>query len=192
MVWLSDHYYPIAGKIFPKLRLSNLELVISSDDEGTFGLRRMTKFNTAEDIAEEILYLTGKAILEHDDDVFISCVALPLLMETVNGQRVFISEDEVRHCLLGVRQHMKECDLVDFARTVVSAKFLDANTIGSTHVSQMLHRDGRSVRSPFPVYSVIRRFEASWKMISCIYAILDSPEHNEALLSGDLLNESAM
>lgn len=94
----------------------------------------MTEFNTAEDIAEEILYLTGKAILEHDDDVFISCVALPLLMETVNGQRVFISEDEVRHCLLGVRQHMKECDLVDFARTVVSAKFLDANTIGSTHV----------------------------------------------------------
>lgn len=150
----------------------------------------MTQDIAAESVAEEILYLTGKAILENDDSIFISCVALPLLMETIDGQRVFVSNDEVRQSVAGVRQYMKENGFIDFVRTVVSAEFLDNSTIGSTHVCQMLHQDGRAERAPFPVYSVFRRYGTAWKLTSCIYAILDSPEHNTALLPGRLLGEN--
>ncbi len=153
------------------------------------GLNCMTQDIAAESVAEEILYLTGKAILENDDSIFISCVALPLLMETINGQRVFVSDREICQSLAGVRQYMKDNGFVDFVRTVVSSEFLDEGTIGSTHVCQMLHRDGTAERAPFPVYSIFRRYGGSWKMTSCIYAILDSPEHNNALLPGRLLGE---
>lgn len=155
------------------------------------GPKCMTQDIAAESVAEEMLYLTGKAIMENDDDIFIACVALPLLMETINGQRVLVSQDEIRQSLAGVRQYMKENDFVDLVRTVVSAEFLDSSTIGSTHVCQMIHRENHSVRSPFPVYSVFRRYGPSWKLTSCIYAILDSPEHNTALLPGRLLGANA-
>lgn len=151
----------------------------------------MTQDVAAESVAEEILYLTGKAILENDDSIFLSCVALPLLMETINGQRVFVSSREVKQSIAGVRQYMKDNGFVDFVRTVVSAEFINDSTIGSTHVCQMLHRNGPKERAPFPVYSIFRRYGASWKMTSCIYAILDSPEHNTALLPGRLLGENA-
>lgn len=151
----------------------------------------MTQDVAAESVAEEILYLTGKAIQENDDSIFLSCVALPLLMETINGQRVFVSNQEVKQSIAGVRQYMKDNGFVDFVRTVVSAEFINDSTIGSTHVCQMLHRNGSKERAPFPVYSIFRRYGASWKMTSCIYAILDSPEHNTALLPGRLLGENA-
>lgn len=169
----------------------SVDWAVPSGHARILGPKCMTQDIAAESVAEEILYLTGKAIMENDDDIFIACVALPLLMETINGQRVLVSNDEIRQSLTGVRQYMKENDFVDLVRTVVSAEFLDTNTIGSTHVCKMIHREKRAIRSPFPVYSVFRRYGTSWKLTSCIYAILDSPEHNSALLPGRLLGETA-
>ena len=152
----------------------------------------MTQDIAAETIIEDILYLTGKAIMEDDDDLFVSCVAFPLLQETINGQRVMVSRDEISKMLSGVRQYMKENDFVDLVRTVVSAEFVDADTVSSTHVSLMLHRENRVERSPYPVHSVIRRIGTSWKLVSSIYAILDSVGHNAALLPDKLLSENTV
>ena len=149
----------------------------------------MTQDIAAETIIEDILYLTGKSIMEDDDDLFASCVSFPLLQETINGQRVIISREEISQMLSCVRQYMKENDFVDLVRTVVSAEFVDADTVSATHVSLMVHREDRVKRSPYPVHSVIRRFGTSWKLVSSIYAILDSPKHNTALLPGKLLSK---
>lgn len=141
----------------------------------------------AETIAEEVLYITGKAILEEDDDMFIASCALPHLMETSKGRHIITTEAELSDTLSSVRLYMKRNDIVDLVRTVVSARFIDADTIESTHVSLMLGKNGETTRSPYPVYSVIRRFGSSWKIVSSLYAILDNEEHNNALLSGGKL-----
>jgi hypothetical protein len=126
--------------------------------------------------------------MEGDDELFISCVSFPLLQETINGQRLILSRDEIYQTLSRVRHYMKVNDIVDLVRTVTSAEFVDSDTISSTHVSLMLRRDERIERSPYPVHSVIRRYGASWRLISSIYAILDSPERNSALIPGKLLS----
>ena len=88
----------------------------------------------AETIAEEVLYITGKAILEEDDDMFITSCALPHLMETSKGRHIITTEAELSDTLSSVRLYMKRNDIVDLVRTVVSARFIDADTIESTRI----------------------------------------------------------
>ena len=148
----------------------------------------MSQNAAAEDVLEDILYRTGRGVLENDDALFLSSIALPLLQETVDGQRVFTSEAEVRKMLAGVRAYMDENGYVDLVRTVVSAEFLDDNTISGTHVSLLMDKDGNSTRPPYPVHSMLRLTGSEWRLTSSIYAILDAPEHNTALLPGTLLS----
>ncbi|ABG30204.1 hypothetical protein CEP88_12720 [Roseobacter denitrificans] len=139
--------------------------------------------SAAESIAEELLYITGKALLEADFRMFSECFRLPQMMETVDGRRLIATESEFLYTFNSVRRHLHKCGVVDFARTVVSAKFLDADTIGSTHVSILLGADGQERGRPYPVYSVIRRHGNIWQIVSSLYAILDNPAYNEALMA---------
>lgn len=139
--------------------------------------------NAAESIAEDLLYITGKALLEADFQMFSECFRLPQMMETVDGRRLISTEAEFQYTFNAVRRHLHNCGVVDFARTVVSAKFLDADTIGSTHVSSLLGAHGQEKAHPYPVYSVIRRYGTTWRIVSSLYAILDNPAYNEALMA---------
>ena len=152
------------------------------------GANNMSQDVAAEDVLEDILYRTGRGVLENNDAIFLSSIALPLLQETVDGQRVFTSEAEVCAMLAGVRAYMTENGYVDLARTVVSAEFLDDKTISGTHVSLLMDKDGNSTRPPYPVHSMVRLTGSEWRLTSSIYAILDAPEHNTALLPGSLLS----
>ena len=143
----------------------------------------MTQDIAAEIVAEDLLYQTGKAVLTENDDLFLSCVHLPYSLETSTGARLITSRSEIICVLDDLRNYMKREGYVDFARTVVEAEFIDSDTIGSTHVSLMTTASGKAKRNPYPVYSIIRRFGRNWKMVSSLYAILDSDEHNAALLS---------
>ena len=139
--------------------------------------------SAAESIAEELLYITGKALLEADFQMFSECFRLPQMMETVDGRRLISTESEFQYTFNSVRRHLHKCGVTDFARAVVSAKFLDADTIGSTHVSSLLDADGNETAPPYPVYSVIRRYGRSWQIVSSLYAILDNPAYNAALMA---------
>jgi len=141
----------------------------------------MTKDAAAEAIADELLYLTGKAIKERDDDMFLYCMSLPLMMETSSGKKLITTKQEVRDILAGVRDYMANHAYVDMVRTVISARFIDADTIESTHVSLMIGKDGTRNRAPYPAHTIIKRFGDTWKMVSTLYAILDSDEHNNVL-----------
>lgn len=137
----------------------------------------------AESIAEDLLVQTGKAILQGDDALFLACVHLPLLLETTTGQRLITKRKEVCTILADFRQYMRNESYVDMVRTVVDANFIDADTIGSTHVTLLTQENGAEKRCPFPVYSIIRRFGNKWLLVSSLYAILDCDAHNDALLS---------
>ena len=136
---------------------------------------------TAEDIAEELLYRTSNLLVADDAFKIAECFVLPQYLETVWGSRLIESEEEVLQVISQVRQYYLENNVSDLVRTVVSANFLDSDTVGSTHVSRLMRENGELFRAPFPVYSILRRVGDGWKIASTSYAILDAPEHNRAL-----------
>ncbi|MEO9823691.1 MAG: hypothetical protein ABJF50_04635 [Paracoccaceae bacterium] len=136
---------------------------------------------TAEDIAEELLYRTGNTLVANDIGKIADCFIVPQYMETLLGSRLIESKEAVEQVIISIRQYLTDNDLVDPVRTVVSAEFLDGDTVGSTHVSRLIRTDGELFRAPYPVYSIIRRVGDDWKIASSSYAILDAPDHNRAL-----------
>ena len=135
----------------------------------------------AEEIAEDLLYRTGRALVDGDMRWLDDCFHLPVLVETASGKQIIRTEDGVHNTMRNVRRYLAARDVVDVVRTVVDAQFVGPNLIGSTHVSSMLRSDGSTFRAPFPVFSMIRNFEENWKIVSSTYAILDDPQHENIL-----------
>lgn len=144
----------------------------------------MSQDCAAEEIADELLFKTGKALMARDFGSFSACFGFPHIIETQDARRVLKDMDDLRHVFDDVVHYYGEQGVVDLARTVIEAKFLDADTIGSTHVARLMQAKGVVLRKPFPVYSIIRRHDhIDWKVMSSVYAILDSKEHNAVLVS---------
>lgn len=137
----------------------------------------------AEEIADELLHRTGRGLKEGDFDLFKACFQLPQAMETIEGVRVIRDERDLRQAFDSLRDYFYQNNVVDLVRAVVSAEFLDCNTVGSTHVARLVQPGGKLFRTPYPVYSTIQRFGQAWKITFRHYVILDSRKHNEALIA---------
>ena len=145
----------------------------------------MTSDLLAEDIAEDLLYRTGKALRGGRFEDVGELFEVPQVMETLAGKRLIETEEDVRQVFASVRDYWAANGITDVARTVISSEFLADDLIGSTHVSQMMRADGSPFRSPYPSYFVLRRSDGRWRISSSIHAIVDNPEH-VAALSGNL------
>ena len=144
----------------------------------------MSQDCAAEEIADELLFKTGKALIARDFGGFSACFGLPHVIDTQDARRVLKDTDDLRRVFDDVVRYYAEQAVVDVARTVIEAKFLDADTIGSTHVARLMQAKGGVLRKPFPVYSILcRQGHLDWKVMSSVYAILDSKEHNAVLMS---------
>jgi len=136
----------------------------------------------AEEIADELLFKTGKALLSGDFESFSACFGLPHVIETADSRQVLTDMTGIRTIFDELRRYLSDNQVVDLVRTVVEARFIDSDTVGSTHVASFVHADGVARRNPYPVYSVIRRHDPlDWKIMSCLYVILDCDEHNAVL-----------
>ena len=136
----------------------------------------------AEEIADLLLFETGTALLSGDFDRFAACFGLPHVIETTNTRTVVRDLGGLRDVFDKLRRYYRDTQVVDVVRTVVEARFIDSDTVGSTHVASIVHADGVSRRKPYPVYSVIRRHDPlDWKIMSSLYVILDSETHNAVL-----------
>jgi len=142
----------------------------------------MSSSGHAEDIADDLLFQTGKALTSGDPHWLKNCFEVPFIMETQEGTRLIEAEAEILSIFDCVQRYYKKNDVVDIIRTVVSAEFIDTRTIGATSVTRLMQSGGRQFRNPFPLYSTISNASGSWKLVSSTYAILDAPEHNKALL----------
>lgn len=142
----------------------------------------MSQDCAAEEIADLLLFETGTALLSGDFGRFSACFGLPHVIETADTRTVIRDLDGLRTTFDALRAYYRDTQVVDVVRTVVEARFLDCDTVGSTHVASILHADGVSRRKPYPVYSVLRRHEPlDWKIMSSLYVILDCDTHNAVL-----------
>ena len=135
----------------------------------------------AVEIADELLYRSGTAAVTRDFSAFYDCFNLPHVLETAEGRWVMETEDEIRQVFDSVCDYYSSNNVTNVVRTVIKAKFIDQNTIGSTHVSRLLQSEGQTFRKPYPTFSILKNTKVGWKVASCSYAILDSPGHNHAL-----------
>lgn len=145
----------------------------------------MRRENDAEFIAEELLEMTGLALLEGNFEQFSTCFSLPLSLETIEGIRTVTTPDEFLEVFEDVRRYMHDTNVVDFVRTVISASFTNDDTIGSVHICNEIYEGGVLERPAYPVRSIIRRIGSDWKIVSCFYVILDSANHNAAIVNMD-------
>ncbi len=137
----------------------------------------------AEDIADDLLYRTGQAMHHGNQQRFSGCFAWPQIVETSDGVRVFETEEEFRTVFAGVKRYYTENNVTDVVRTVVSAEFLGRDTVGAMYVTRLMRPGQALFRDPYPMYSILRRNAGLWKIVSSAYAILDSNEHNKALMA---------
>lgn len=136
----------------------------------------------AEDIAEQLLFESGKAFDSGDFDRFAAHFCFPCVIETANSRTVIRHPGVLRGMFDDMRRYCRQMQVIDIVRTVVDARFLDSDTVAATHVTSMVHADGVSRRKPYPIYSVIRRQHSlDWTFQSSLYIILDCETHNAVL-----------
>ena len=142
----------------------------------------MIRFPSAEEVAVDLLYKTGRALEAANYEAFKKCFAIPCVVETAQSLKVIESYSGLQATFDSVVSYYAEQRVVSLARDVIEAKFLANDTIGSTHVTRLLRLNGDTFRNPFPTYSILRRTpKGEWKINSCTYAILDCEDHNSAL-----------
>lgn len=137
----------------------------------------------ADTIAEDILHLTGVALLSRDFDAFKTHFKFPLRLETVDGHRFVETEVEFAEVFHAVQHHLDGTEVVDFVRTVIHSDFVDADTIRSVHLCSEIHAGGELRRPSYPVHSTLVQDKGRWKIASCLYVILDNADHNKALVN---------
>jgi hypothetical protein len=136
----------------------------------------------AEEIADDLLYRTGKAVMSGDFASFRDCCQLPLMMQTIDDARLIKTGTDLEKMFDSVRRYYMTNDVHDIVRTVISSEFFTSDEIGSTHVTRLIKSDGSEFRAPYPAYSVLKRSGGAWRIAIMRYAILDDPRHNAALM----------
>ena len=138
----------------------------------------------AEEIAEDLLYRTGKPISCGDYHGIEECFILPQTVETLEGMRVLRGKADLWAIFETVRNYYREHGVVNCARTILDAKFRTDRLIDSIHVTRLMRAGGELFRAPFPVYSTLRLDDdGKWRIKQSNYAILDSRAHSKALLT---------
>jgi len=135
----------------------------------------------AEDIADDLLFRSGRALLSGNESAFSKCFWVPTVIETIEGVTHIQTHCELINVYQNVYQNLQASGVTNLARSIVSAQFMDDKIIGSTHVAQKLCRDGEPIGTPYPVYSTLKQVGSEWRVESCIYAVLNDPLLNKAL-----------
>ncbi len=141
---------------------------------------------TAREIAEDLLARTGQGLITGDFKLFGDCFALPKEMETFEGRRVIRTQAEMESVFNDVRAYYAKIGMTHMERHVVDAEFRNPTSIVSTHQSRLV-ADYELVQQPFDVLSVIELIEGAWRIRHSQYAIVDSEDHNIALIGPDAI-----
>ncbi len=136
---------------------------------------------SASAIAEELLEITGNAMITGDFDAFAAAFHLPNTMTTSSGTIVVEDEDHLRRVFNGVREKLKNAGITELVRFVEVAEFRSPTQIASTHISYLLS-GGSQLEDPYPVFSIIELIDGDWKGVSSDYAVKPRGAQESAIL----------
>jgi hypothetical protein len=124
----------------------------------------------AVDIASAILEITGEALMSGDFDAFLGVFHVPQHMATMAGPIFMETEADMRRAFDQMHAHFSNTGVTDLVREVVAAQYISPTRISSTHVSEMI-RNGQRLNDPYPVFSIIEKIDATWKVTGSEYAL---------------------
>ncbi len=136
---------------------------------------------TAREIAEDLLARSGQGLITGDFKLFCDCFAFPNAMETFGGRRVIETMEEMETVFNDVRAYYHKTGMTEMVRHIVDAEYRNHSTIVSTHQARVVAESGL-VQQPYDVLSVIELIEGAWRIRHSEYAIVDSEDHNTALI----------
>ena len=116
-----------------------------------------------------------------DFDAFESCFSRPVVMETLEEKLLLQTREDVRRTFDAVRRFRAQNGVIGALRENVSAEFVDAQTIATTHVTRMLTAQNTTFGQPYIAYSLVRNVGGIWRIHFCQYAVDDLPQLNAAL-----------
>jgi len=126
--------------------------------------------DTAREIAQAILDMTGNALLSNDFEAFAPYFQLPHLIEAAEQRRMLTTTADLRMAFDKVVEDIRLKQVTDLIRVCEVAEFRSATRLVHTHASHMMSGNLRATE-PFHSYSVLDLVGGRWLVSSSQYAV---------------------
>lgn len=125
---------------------------------------------TAKDISEMLLELTGDALMDGNFDTFATCFHLPHTIETPDFKRVLETRADLKAVFDSVTDDYRRKRVTELIRICEVAEFKTETRIEATHITHMMSGNQR-VNDPFPNFSVLEYIAGRWQATTTQYAV---------------------
>lgn len=133
-------------------------------------------------ICEQMLAITGKALMTGNFELFAGCFAYPQELQTFLGCRILHDKDDLRSVFDEVRTFYMKHGVTELVRYCVEAELKDPDTVQAVHETRLIS-GSTIVQAAFPVFSRIVRIDGSWKVLGTTYALTGDDPAIEDFLS---------
>ena len=125
---------------------------------------------TAKEISEMLLELTGDALLSGNFETLAACFHLPHTIETPDHKRVLHSRRDLQTVFDSVTDDYRRKRITKLVRICEVAEFKSETRVEATHITHMMSGDQR-VGDPFPNFSVLEFIDGRWQVTASQYAV---------------------
>ncbi|MEM6305831.1 MAG: hypothetical protein AAF744_14020 [Pseudomonadota bacterium] len=131
---------------------------------------RQVNGQTAEDVSQMLLDLTGEALLSNRFETFAACFHLPHMIETADQKRVLRTRRELQAVFDSVTDDYRRKRITALVRVCDVAEFKSDTCVHATHTTHMMAGQQR-IGEPFPNFTVIEHIDGRWQCTSTQYAV---------------------
>ncbi|WP_298858028.1 hypothetical protein [uncultured Sulfitobacter sp.] len=121
-------------------------------------------------ICEQLLKITGDALLAGDFDTFAACFHLPHFMSTTDAKASIETTTALKQLFEKTIDSHRRKRVTDVIRKCDVCNFRSPTHIGSTHTTHLMSGSQR-IAEPFPSFSTIELIDGVWKITSSHYAL---------------------
>ncbi len=126
--------------------------------------------NEVSGICEQLLKITGDALLSDDFDKFAACFQLPYFIATSDHKASIDTPEAFRELFDRTICDFRLKGVTDLVRVCESSEYRSETQIGSTHVTHLMCAAQR-ITDPYPTFSTIELIDGEWKITSSQYAL---------------------
>ncbi len=140
-----------------------------------FEIQYMTA-TEAQRIAQDFLDRQGEATLAGDIEATLAWCDLPCTLESMEGQVVANSEDEMRAICVAFIDGLRQRQLTHMARRCLEALFKSENTIWATYETRYIQSGNLVAQEPYVGFVILKHRGDRWKINTMRFAVQkDSP-----------------
>lgn len=137
---------------------------------------------TALQITEWLLALTGDAMMADDFEAFHRHQILPQPIETFEGRKMVTTPAQMQSVFESVRAHQKRLGVTRLERRCAEAKFVGRENLEAVYTS-FAYRDRTLIQQPYQSFAFLRLVNDEWKFAYCMYGVPGESRLNDALLN---------